>query len=90
LNQPDWGPSSRSIAFNLELKREKRFLHLMMNAFWEPLEFELPPGFAWQRWIDTFRPSPDDIVELQTMVPVSGNTYHVGPRSVVVLVAGGA
>jgi len=38
-----------------------------MNAYWEPLSFELPPldggAHPWRRRIDTFFDSPHDIVE---------------------------
>ena len=39
-------------------------LHGMLNAYWEPLTFELPPVPAeqgWRRCIDTALDSPDDI-----------------------------
>jgi glycogen operon protein len=93
LNQPDWGAGSHSIAFGAELKNEGFVFHLILNGYWEPLEFELPPPAgtgAWRRWIDTARPSPEDIVEWQTAPPVSGASYRVGPRSVAMLVAGSA
>jgi len=42
-------------------------LHLIMNAYWEPLDFELPAvthdGGTWRRWIDTALESPNEIVE---------------------------
>jgi glycogen operon protein len=91
LHQPDWGDGSHAIAFSAELKREGLFCHLILNAYWESLEFELPPvpeGKPWRRWIDTCLPSPQDIAEWQTAPPVSGPAYRVGPRSVVVLFAG--
>jgi isoamylase len=92
LYQPDWSNWSRSLAFSVELKTEKQLLHLILNAFWEPLEFELPPvseedGGAWRRWIDTALDSPHDIVAWQTAPPFTGRTYLAGPRSVVVLYA---
>src|SRR2546423_6614221 len=42
LHQPDWGECSRSVALGAELRGEGLFFHLILNAFWEPLEFELP------------------------------------------------
>ncbi len=92
LNQPDWGPNSRSIAFSAELRKEKLFMHLIMNGYWEPLEFELPPaaaGTSWRRWIDTSLPSPQDIVDWKSSTPISGNSYRAAPRSVVMLYSGG-
>ena len=66
--------------------------HLILNAYWEPLDFELPRAGehsedSWHRWIDTTLDSPQDIVEWQTAPLVPGRTYRAGPRSVVVLFA---
>jgi len=90
LWQPDWSDSSHSLAFTAEASGENLFFHLMLNAYWEPLRFEVPPaggtnGALWRRWIDTALDSPHDIAEWQTAPPVPGSTYSVRPRSVVVL-----
>jgi isoamylase len=90
LHQPDWSDSSRSVAFSAQLADEGLSIFAIFNAYWEPLEFELPQvncaeSGAWRRWIDTFLEFPQDIVEWQRASPVSGYTYRVGPRSVVVL-----
>ena len=90
--QPDWSDSSRSFALTAEMPNENLVIHLILNAFWEPLEFELPPagggdGGGWRRWIDTSLDSPEDILPWQTAAPVSGSTYLAGPRSVVALFA---
>ena len=44
LNQPDWSDHSRSVAFTAEIRQEKLLFHLILNAYWEPLDFELPPA----------------------------------------------
>jgi isoamylase len=90
LNHPDWGDHSHCVAFNAELRREELLCYLIFNAYWETLEFELPPvGSAeadpWRRWIDTSLESPHDIVEWQKAPSVPGHTYWAGPRSVVAL-----
>jgi len=90
LNQPDWADHSHSVAFSAKLPREELLCYLIFNAYWEPLEFELPPvGSAetdpWRRWIDTSLESPHDIVEWHAAPSVPGRTYRAGPRSVVVL-----
>ena len=92
LGQPDWSASSHSLAFTAETLNEKLFFHIILNAYWEPLEFELPRADrhsedTWRRWIDTTLDSPHDIVEWQTAPPVADRTYQAGPRSVVVLFA---
>jgi isoamylase len=93
LHQPDWSDHSRSIAICIEIKRENLCAYFLFNAYWEPLTFELPRpenGEPWRRWIDTFLPTPEDIVPWQEAPLVAGHTYHAGPRSVVVLLAPGA
>jgi glycogen operon protein len=42
VGQPDWSPGSHCMVLNVELKRERRLMHLIMNAYWEPLDVELP------------------------------------------------
>ncbi len=92
LYQPDWSDHSHSVALGAELKEEGLFYHLILNAYWEPLTFELP-GLGdrgpWRRWIDTGLDSPDDIVPWQTTPPISGTTYRAEARSVVILFGGG-
>jgi glycogen operon protein len=90
LGQPDWSATSHSLAFTTQAPGAKVFFHVMLNAYWEPLEFELPPPgenyHTWRRWIDTSLESPQDIVEWEVAALVTGDTYRVSPRSVVVLV----
>jgi isoamylase len=89
LNQPDWGESSHSVAFSLEL-RQGGHVYFVLNAHREPLDFELPQmgdgsPRPWRRWIDTSLDSPNDIVPWETAPPVPGSTYRAGAHSVVVL-----
>ena len=88
LLQPDWSSWSHSLAFGADLPNERISFHMILNAYWEPLDFELPPDGMdgpWRRWIDTFLLSPEDIVDWRAAQPVAGGTYRAGPRSVVVL-----
>jgi len=92
LGQPDWSNFSHSLALNAEAPDKSLMLHVILNAYWEPLEFELPQagsdgGNSWRRWIDTTLNSPHDISEWDTAQPVPVLTYRAGPRSVVVLFA---
>lgn len=92
LFQPDWGDDSHSLAFSTELPGEDLAFYMILNAFWEPLHFELPTTrsnqqIQWRRWIDTFLESPNDIVSWEEAQPISGATYQAQPRSVVVLVS---
>jgi isoamylase len=92
VGQPDWSPSSHSLAFSAELPKEKLMFYIASNSYWEELEFELPliehsSNNPWRRWIDTSLDSPADIVDWQTAGPVPGLKYSVASRSVVVLFA---
>ena len=77
LGQPDWGDDSHSIALTAWSLTGRVVFHLMFNAWWNPLVFELPPlpeqpGGGWRRWIDTSLASPADIVPLDEAPPVDG------------------
>jgi len=89
LGKPDWSYSSHSLALGGDLPRTGLRFHLIVNAYWQRLEFELPAldGAAWRRWIDTALRSPDDIVPWQQARSFTAGTYPAAPRSVVVLVA---
>jgi pullulanase/glycogen debranching enzyme len=42
LDQPDWADDSHSLACTFRNIRKRFFIHLMINAYWESLHFELP------------------------------------------------
>lgn len=86
LGAPDWTDESHSIAFTVRPPGLPLSLHLIFNAYWEALDFELPAA-AWWRWIDTSLDAPDDILAFGMSPAVVGATYRVAPRSVVALVA---
>jgi isoamylase len=92
LNQPDWSPSSHSLALTFEAERESLLFYSIRNAYWEPLDFDLPPldqeyGPSWRRWIDTSLNSPNDIAHWEQAPAVRGSTYRAEAHSVVVLFA---
>jgi glycogen operon protein len=81
------------VAFSTELRKEGVLVHFIFNAYWEPLDFELPPVAGggpqpWRRWIDTALDSPHDIVPWEEAPPTIGSGYRAEARSVVVLFAG--
>lgn len=88
LNRPDWSEYSHSIAFTAHAEPTGFLIHGMLNAYWEPLIFELPPvpdgQQSWLRWIDTALAPPDDICTWNAAT-VSESAYVVQPRSLVVL-----
>jgi isoamylase len=58
---------------------------VLVNAWWEPLEFTIPeifPGQTWQAEIDTYDPA----ATADTAAPAhTGDRLTVGPRSIIVL-----
>jgi isoamylase len=89
LDQPDWGHTSHSIAATVPLIGYPLSMHFIVNAYWEPLEFEVPPlndpRGAWRYYIDTHRDSPDDINDWAEAPALRGQVCRVEPRSLVLL-----
>jgi isoamylase len=87
LHKPDLSASSHSLAATIKIQ-DGLMLYLMMNAYWEPLTFDLPPVQApatdWYRIIDTALPSPADIT-LSDRELLAAPSYRVIARSVVLL-----
>jgi isoamylase len=92
LGQPDFSHYSHSLAFTAEARNEHLLFHVILNAYWEPLEFELPSTEhqtenTWRRWIDTALDSPHDIEEWETARLIPCRTYRSHPHSLVMLFA---
>jgi isoamylase len=86
----DLSRHSRSLAYCLHgASQDDDDIYVMINAFWEKLDFDLQDGTApeWTRIVDTRLQSPDDFSEQG--VPLQNATYTVGPRSIVVLLRQG-
>jgi len=91
LNQPDWADHSHSLAFTLGGPDSDLYLYAALNAYHEPLSFELPALLSSECWcllVDTFLSPPNDFVPDKSVVPAEQDHYRVEPHSVVVLVAG--
>jgi isoamylase len=82
----DLSYDSRSLAFCLHgASQNDDDIYVMINAFWEPLEFHVQEGVAreWARVVDTALASPEDFSDRGE--PLKMASYLVAPRSVVVL-----
>jgi isoamylase len=91
LGAPDLSAESHSLAVTVRGPGGAALFHVMFNAYWEPLSFELPPltpgvHECWRRWIDTSRDAPEDIAD-DFGPSVEGPAYAVQARSLVVLFA---
>jgi glycogen operon protein len=90
VGSPDWSDSSHALAVTFQRPNARYALHTMLNAYWEPLVFQVPPspsGRPWRRCIDTSADSPNDIRPLDHALEVEQTRYFVQPRSVVFLVS---
>ena len=91
LGAPDWGSDSHTLAVCGRILGGELVLHMMNNAYWEPLEFEVPPlgtgHQPWRRCVDTFLEAPEDICTWADAKVVDDSTYSVQPRSIVILVS---
>ncbi|HKE85941.1 MAG TPA: glycogen debranching protein GlgX [Vicinamibacterales bacterium] len=88
LGHPDWSDRSHSLAFTMRSPGQRFLFHGMLNAYWQPLEFELPPVAAgnhhrWRRCMDTALAVGDDICTWDSAPPIESGTYTVQPRSIV-------
>ncbi|HEU5075690.1 MAG TPA: glycogen debranching protein GlgX [Polyangiaceae bacterium] len=90
LDCPDWSEHSHSLAFTLRSLKGRFLFHVMLNAYWQKLTFELPPadaegGGPWRRCIDTALPAPDDICRWDRGVPLTKASYEVEAHSLVLI-----
>jgi glycogen operon protein len=80
-------PVGRALAFTIAGFGGSADLHVMMNMFWEPLEFEIPvdSGRQWHLVIDTSAEGPGAILDLDRTAPYPGHSCRIAARSIVVL-----
>jgi hypothetical protein len=74
LREPDWRFDSHSVAYSAARRDGSSLFYAIFNAYWEELEFELPPATPqapWRCWVDTSLDSPHDIVEWENAPPVT-------------------
>lgn len=89
LGEPDLRENSHSLAFSLFNPGCGSRLHILLNAYWEALDFDLPPlppGQIWRRLVDTALPSPQDFHTTTTAPEVNQDRYTAQPRSAVILI----
>jgi glycogen operon protein len=88
--EADLSHDSHSLAFCLHgASQDDDDLYVMINAYWEKLEFQIQEGEAqeWKRIVDTALPRPEDFSDHG--VPLGATRYIVAPRSVVILLRAG-
>jgi glycogen operon protein len=89
LNDAGWfDPQARTLALTLAGMNGEPDLHVMMNMYWDCLDFQLPPvqGRSWFLALDTAQEPPRDIADPGNEARIDRNPYPVQGRSVVVLI----
>jgi isoamylase len=92
LARPDLADDSHAIAFTLHYPDKSEYIHVMVNAYWDGIAFDLPPppkGRPWRRVVDTALVSPGDIMDIDGAPVLKSGSYIVQARSCVVAVAVG-
>ncbi|MCB0557461.1 MAG: glycogen debranching protein GlgX [Phaeodactylibacter sp.] len=86
LDKPDFGYSSHTLAFTLKNPNYNKRLHVMLNMYWGPLEFELPHSrqWKWKKVINTAAPSPEDIYSEEDAPLIRKKKLKLEGRSIVV------
>lgn len=91
IGQPDWAFHSHSLALTIEaLSPQDYEIYIAINAYWEPLEFQVPSAMKQKPWrivINTAENTPQDIVAEEYAAHYYGNTYRLESRSILVLMA---
>lgn len=90
LGKPGWeDPDARCLSFTLGGFDGEVDIHVMMNMYWESLEFQIPEiqSRKWYRAADTAQASPADIAEPGKETQITTDSYWVAGRSVVLLVS---
>jgi glycogen operon protein len=90
---PNWTDPKQKQFACLIYEDEQRDLFLMFNAGADAVDFVLPPvlpGIQWHLAVDTFRETPQDLFAAgEEPIWEDPHTYHLSPRSSVILLARG-
>jgi isoamylase len=89
LNRPDWSKNSHSLAFTLFHPKAKEIIHVMVNAYWEYLNFQIPSiqEQNWYKVVDTSEISPNDFCKPGTGDLINKKSIKVCDRSIIILMA---
>jgi len=90
LDEPNWDDdSARALAFTFGGERDAADIHVMMNMYWEPLNFDIAPvnGREWYLAADTYQVSPMDFAKAGNEKQVTNSKYQVRERSIVILLS---
>jgi len=90
VGKPDFSSFSHTLSFTLTHPAFGEKLHVILNAFWKALDFELPrlkTGLSWHKMIDTALEPPYDFIEPDDTQVFEGRLIKVEARSSTILIA---
>ena len=89
LKQPDWSEDSHSLSFTLLHPAANEVIHVMVNAYWKSLRFQIPDlkEKKWHKIVDTSLNTPNDMIELKQSEIFSKKLITIPDRSIIILVA---
>ena len=89
LKKPDWSENSKSLAFTLFHPEANEIIHVIVNAFWKNLKFQIPKlsGKKWHKIVDTSAAAPNDFFEPGKGEIIDRAKINVMDRSIIVLMA---
>jgi glycogen operon protein len=89
LGEPDWTNHSHALAFTLSNPNYGKSLHIMINAFWGDLQFELPHQKQehWQLILNTAASAAPHFFSSEKAAFVKTNYQLVKARSIIILEA---
>ena len=87
LNKPDWSKNSKSLAFSLFHPEANEVIHVMVNAYWKSLKFQIPvlKRKQWHKVVDTSASSPNDFANVGEGEIVNRKFMNVMDRSIIIL-----
>lgn len=89
LNKPDWSKNSKSLAFTLFHPEANETIHVMVNAYWKSLNFQIPAvkGKHWYIVVDTAASAPNDFFASGNGEVANKKSISVQDRSIIILMA---
>ena len=83
----NWSKNSRTLAFSLFHPEADEVIHVMVNAYWKSLKFQIPElkERHWYKVVDTSASAPDDFIDSGDARSVDRKFVDVMDRSIVII-----
>lgn len=87
LNEPDWSNNSRCLAFTLLHPEANEEIHVMVNAYWKDLKFQIPKlkKKKWVKVLDTSASTPNDFYQTGQEENIDKKLINIMDRSIIIL-----